>query len=273
MAEPESPFLRPSPWGKMPQQAPMRIGPLPKADAPLPRPSAPGLVGEARPASRSNILGGSLIPTAAKAPATPPAPEPAPPTPPAPEPVFDALSRDMTPPPIDEVTLAEVVVTPAEYLRKRQPKRSSAPWVIGGTVALVAVVGGLLILTGKDAGQAPAATQTASQPAPAPPVSQPIAPALTEQAVAPPAAPSPATPVITPAESRPQVAQVRPQRSAQAPAAKVAPKPAEAAQPPIALNPTPIETPPPTAPVVLKPYTAPTTPDPDAPMTNQQPGR
>jgi hypothetical protein len=254
MAEPESPFLRPSPWGKLPQQGPMRIGPLPKAGAPLaPPPAAP------RPASRANILAGSLIPTAAPtAPVATRVPDPPP---------IETPRIEPAAPPKDQVTLEEVVVTPFSNLKKQPSKPSAAPWVIGGTIAAVAALVGLVVLTGKDAGQAPAAAPSglASTTRPAPEPAPVRAPTPIEAA---PAAPAPEV-----AEARPQPRQARPQRTPQVSERRSTPTPAETAAKPITLNPTPIEPPPAAAPVELKPYTPPPPPDPEAPMTNQQPGR
>jgi hypothetical protein len=258
MAEPESPFLRPSPWGKLPQQGPMRIGPLPKAGAALaPPPAAP------RPASRSNILAGSLIPTAAPAaPAATRVPDPPP---------VEAPRVEPTPLAKDQVTLEEVVVTPFSNLQKPRTKRSAAPWVIGGTIAAVTALVGLVVLTGKDAGQAPAAAlsppASTTPPAPEPePESATVETATATET-------APATPAPKIAEARPQPRQARPQRTPQVSERRSTPAPAEPAAKPITLNPTPIEPPPAAAPVELKPYAPPPPPDPEAPMTNQQPGR
>ncbi len=233
----DSPFARPTLYGRQPQ-ATLKIGALPKVAGPRPVRLAPAAAPRpTAPDRRGNILSGSLVPTGPG-----PAPRPEPPRPapqaaaPEPAPLFVPPVRPQT-----------------------KPARNRAPLIVGGTVVLLAAVIGALVVTGRDAGSSAVA-----------PVAPVPAPTLAEAAPEPVVA-APPQAIAAPVERvalRPAITARRP--AAAAPPAQAAPTP-EPEPAPIVLNPAPVEAPPPTAPLELRPYTPPAEPDPEAPITLRGP--
>jgi hypothetical protein len=243
-----NPYAMPSAWGRTPAPV-FKIGPLPKAGAPLPR--EPRAMPAPAPAPRGGgILRGSALPVGPARPQPKPAPAPVAEVAPAPEP---------------EVAPAPAFVAPRRETA-RKPK-GRVPLIAGGAVAAL-VVGGVAIAMLNRSEPAPVTpAQTYETPVVQAPVeSTPVAESVEQAALTPVQPAATAAPMRTtprPAATPTVTAELPAGPTAYAPQGTVA---TPAPQPQIT-TPEPIMLPPPPAPqiIIRQPV------DPNAPLVTRDP--